>query len=164
MNNYSNAGSKHPPTAGRATSQQSTPCPPRAQMLGLPAEIRRIHEHLGPVCLATRSDGAMGWSQKHTGVLDLAELDVALALGEPSTGLCGIQFTQGKGLDRFLAANPVLHPALRVEHAGSTTLLLRVEGSPPSSRRSADVGWLSTGTFLPVIRRRPMLIATAHLP
>ncbi len=119
------------------------------------ADVQRLVQRLGPVKLATRLSPATGWTPSPATNLDLAELGVALALGEPSAGLCGLQFTRGNGLDGFLAANPALHPTLRVEQAGTITLLLRVDGPLPSSRSGEDVAWLSTGSFLPVIRRQP---------
>lgn len=92
-------------------------------------------------------------SLKEAYQLGLAEGDVAVALGAASDGLNALGFADKVMLDTFIADNPALRGACRVEHSDFTALLLRVDGPVPASRVDGALMWLSNGSTVTVLTR-----------
>ncbi|MEQ2005823.1 MAG: hypothetical protein ABMA26_03410 [Limisphaerales bacterium] len=137
----------------------------------LTADIRRIYAHLGPDTvvievepgqprfrLAVEGLPTLATSLTLAHQLKLAESsrtksDIALALGALSGGLGALVFPDRAVLEVFLAANPALRSALRVEHTPGTVIFLRVEGAIPASRTTSSCTWLADGAILTLIVR-----------
>ena len=128
--------------------------------------IHRLYAHLGPDTLLVEVPPGhprfrltvaglptLAESLTEAYQLGLAEGDVAVALGTASHGLCVLGFVNNPKMEAFLAGNPALRGACRVEHPGLTALLLRVDGAVPASRMDGDFVWLSDGSTLTVLMR-----------
>lgn len=128
--------------------------------------IHRIYAHLGPDTLLVEVEPrqpqfrlavaglpTLAASRTEAHQLCLAEGDVAVALGAASDGLCVLGFVDRVKLDTFIADNPTLRGALRVEHPNFTALLLRVDGPAPTSRMDDVFIWLADGSTFTVLMR-----------
>ncbi|MEQ2006368.1 MAG: hypothetical protein ABMA26_06195 [Limisphaerales bacterium] len=132
----------------------------------LTADIHRLYARFGPDTLLVEADPrhprfrlavaglpTLAESLADAHQLCLAEGDIAVALGKASDGLNALGFADKVKLDKFIADNPALRGACRVEHSGFTALLLRVDGAAPASRGDGAFMWLSNGSTLTVLMR-----------
>lgn len=142
----------------------TTPKPTAPPVTRDPA-IHRLYARLGPDTLLVEVERGqprfrhavvglptLAESRTEAHQLDLSETDVAVALGAASDGLYALGFEDKVKVDSFIADNPALRGALRLEHPGFTALL-RVDGSAPANQASGTFAWPSDGSTVPTRRR-----------
>jgi len=130
--------------------------------------VARIYEQLGSDITLITAPPGQSWALREaqqppppretwalTHQLNLAEGNVAVALGKASGGLAALLASDRKALADFIAANPALAGLLPVEHPAGSVVFIRVIGPMPASRTLGGFTWLADEASLTVLTRLP---------
>jgi putative DNA primase/helicase len=86
-------------------------------------------------------------SAAYRAVFDAEPTNIAVYLGEPSGGLCALDFDVDGDMETFLAANPLLQQTTRSRGSRGGMLWVRIDGEFPRSCKTGHYEWRANGNL-----------------